>query len=460
MAVWQAIKAKNLSYELRLDPEFYRPDYTKLRNNLHEVGTSTIGELKDDIGYGLQAEPDYLSDGINYIRALNLQDTGIDGEVLKIAESQIPSPDYLAQEGDILITRSGANCGDTGVIENGFIGAAYGSYIIRIRLKKLNSFFAYVFLRTKYGRFQTNQIRTGLAQPNLSIPYIENLIEVPNRISDAVQNRVEKMIKSALAQQREITALYYEAEQELLERMGWYRVATNQQLSYVATSKDIRIDERLDPEFYQPKFENLEKHLKKVGSMTIDRACSFVNHGIQPPYFEGGTISVITQKEMTPTFLELESIKDFTSTDFYKENPDFQLKWRDVLLYSVGAYIGRCNVLLDEIKAMAGSFVTILRPNEDVIIPEYIALFLNSPAGVMQSRQQMRGTAQHYLYPRDIKKIQVFIPRDKNGKPDLAWQKKLSDKVISANKAKIDAEQKLEEAKQLVEKEIEQMILA
>lgn len=458
MAVWQLIKSQNLSYGLRLDPEFYRPEYTKFRSELEKIGTKTITELKDDIHYGLQAEPDYLQKGINYIRALNLRDIGIEGEILKIAESQIPSPDYLAKEGDILITRSGANCGDTGVIENGFIGATYGSYIIRIRLQKVNPFFVYAFLQTKYGRFQTMQIRTGLAQPNLSIPYIENLIEIPNRISPEIQKKIESIIKSAFEKQRSITKLYQEAEQELLERMEWDKVRAEHILNYTATSKDIMGDERLDPEFYQPKFKNLEKHLKKIGAMKIDDVCSFVNHGIQPPYFEGGKVSVITQKEMTPTFLELESVKDFTNESFYGENPDFQLRKRDVLLYSVGAYIGRCNILLEEIKAMAGSFITILRANEKLIVPEYLSLFLNSQAGIMQSKQRMRGTAQHYLYPRDIKEISVFIPRDKSGKPDLAWQKKLAEKVVAANEAKKSAKRKLEEAERLVEAEIERIL--
>ena len=135
-----------------------------------------------------------------------------------------------------------------------------------------------------------------------------------------------------------------------------------------------------------------------------------------------------------------------------------RLKKRDVLLYSVGAYIGRCNILLDELKAMAGSFITILRADEEMVVPEYLSLFLNSQAGVMQSKQRMRGTAQHYLYPRDIKEISVFIPRDKSGKPDLAWQKKLADKIIAAYEAKKSAKQKLEEAKRLVETEIEKLL--
>lgn len=458
MAVWQAIKTKNLSYGLRLDPEFYRPDYTKLRSNLHKIGTSTIGELRDDVGYGLQAEPDYLSEGINYIRALNLQDTGIDGEVLKIAESQIPSPDYLAQEGDILITRSGANCGDTGVIENGFIGAAYGSYIIRIRLKKLNPFFAYAFLRTNYGRFQTNQIRSGLAQPNLSIPYIENLIEIPNRIPVAVQNSVEKIIKSAFAKQREITALYHEAERELLERMEWHKLATKHILNYATTSKDIHTDERFDPEFYQPKFENLEKHLKKIGSIELGKFCPMPNRGVQPIY-EDDDVLVINSRHLGPTEIDIDNTEKTTRLFYNDENNEkAQIKNLDVLMYSTGAYVGRTNAYLNEQKAIASNHVTIIRPDTKVCDPVYLALFLNSPAGLMQTNQRASGSAQREIYPQDIAKYQVFIPRDKNGKPNLSWQKKLADKVISANKAKTDAKKKLEEAGNLVEKEIEKLI--
>ncbi len=30
MAVWQKVSANNLSYGLRIDPEFYQPKYTQL----------------------------------------------------------------------------------------------------------------------------------------------------------------------------------------------------------------------------------------------------------------------------------------------------------------------------------------------------------------------------------------------------------------------------------------------
>lgn len=456
MAVWQPIKSQNLSYGLRLDPEFYRPEYTKSRRELERIGTKTIREIKEDIRYGLQAEPDYLQEGINYIRALNLRDIGIEGEILKIAESQIPSQDYLAKEGDILITRSGANCGDTGVIENGFIGATYGSYIIRIRLQKINPFFVYAFLQTKYGRFQTIQIRTGLAQPNLSIPYIENLIEIPSRISPELQKKIESIIKSAFERQRFITKLYQEAEQELLERMEWEKVKTDHILSYTTSSRDIMGDERLDPEFYQPKFENLEKYLKKIGAVTIGEFCPEIKRGVSPIYAEVGDVVIVNSQNLSANGVIAVEDLEKTELSFYQDekNKKARLNQFDVLVYATGAYIGRTNCWLENQKAIAGIDCLIIQPDAKICYPAYLALFLNSQVGLMQANRLASGSAQRHLYPNDLMKYQVFIPRNKSGKPDLVWQKKLAEKVVGANEAKKSAKQKLQDAKELVEKEI------
>ncbi|MEO8637760.1 MAG: restriction endonuclease subunit S [Candidatus Taylorbacteria bacterium] len=425
---------------------------------ISRIGANSLGEISEVI-YGTTPEGGVFEDeGVPFIRSQNFYDHIISSDyVFCTNKFHIEHENSKCLPRDLLFAAIGATIGDFAIVPTWINEANTNQNIARVRInsQKYRAEYVWAFFLSQYGQLQLHRYPTGNAQPylntyqfnRLKIPFIKNQEKFTQLVQD-----IFKLIESS-------DRLYPEAEQELLKRMEWDKVTTNHRLSYSATSKDILTDERLDPEFYQPKFENLEKHLKKVGSLAIEKVCNFVNHGIQPPYFENGTVSVVTQKEMTPTFLELESIKDFTSADFYNENPDFKLKKHDVLLYSVGAYIGRCNILLDEIKAMAGSYVTILRANGDFIVPEYLALFLNSTAGVLQSRQQMRGTAQHYLYPRDIKKIKVFIPRDKNGKPDLAWQKKLAAKVIQANEAKKFAQQKLQEAKELVEQEIEKLMI-
>ncbi|HUT96086.1 MAG TPA: hypothetical protein VMW82_00755 [Candidatus Paceibacterota bacterium] len=458
MAVWRTITSKNLSFGLRFDPEFYHPDFFLLRNDLEKIGVYTIGDVKDVIGYGLQAKPDYLDSGVDYIRALNLKEFGISEEILKIGKYQIPSGDYISKEGDILITRSGANCGDTGVIENGFIGATYGSYIIRIRVKKLNPFFVFAFLQSKFGRFQTIQIRTGLAQPNLSIPYIENLIQIPKNFSEELQAQIEKLIKDAFRKQREVNTLYQEAEQELLERMGWYEIDTKHILDYQTTSKDVFGNGRIDPEFYQPKFVNLINHLNKIGSRKIGGFCAMPNRGVQPLYDENGEFLVINSKHLGTTEIDIQSAEK-TTERFYNENTTekARLNKYDVLMYSTGAYVGRTNTYLEDAPGIANNHVSIIRPEKKICNPLYLALFLNSKAGLMQTDQRASGSAQREIYPQDIVKYDVFIP-EKNNKPDLEWQEKLADKIIQAYEAKNQAKQKLQEAKELVEDEIGKLI--
>lgn len=457
MAIIAPTKVSKLTEDIRFDPEFYQPKYLENDQGLSKIGVKHLGEIAD-IVYGITPEGGIFEEsGVPFLRSQNFSDHVVASDYVFCSRNfHLEHLNSKCVAADILFAAIGATIGDFAIVPPWIKEANTNQNIARIRItdRKFSAEYIWAFFLTEYGQFQLRRYSTGNAQPYLNtfqfnrfkIPYLKNqerFIEIVREIFEAI-DRANK--------------LYPEAEQELLERMEWDKVRAEHILNYTATSKDIMGDKRLDPEFYQPKFENLEKHLRKIGAEKIDKVCNFVNHGIQPPYFEDGKIAVITQKEMTPTFLELESVKDFTNETFYSGNPDFQLKKRDVLLYSVGAYIGRCNILLGEIRAMAGSFITILRTDETALIPEYLSLFLNSQAGILQSKQRMRGTAQHYLYPRDIKEILVFTPHDKSGKPDLAWQKKLAGKVVAANEAKKSAKQKIEEAKQLVEEEIQQRL--
>lgn len=85
------------------------------------------------------------------------------------------------------------------------------------------------------------------------------------------------------------------------------------------------------------------------------------------------------------------------------------------------------------------------------LVPGYLALFLNSPFGLIQSNGFKRGTSPFYLYPRDLKNVLVYVPRNKSGEIDLAWQEKLAANVEASTRAREQAQAKLNEAKMLVE---------
>jgi type I restriction enzyme, S subunit len=129
----------------------------------------------------------------------------------------------------------------------------------------------------------------------------------------------------------------------------------------------------------------------------------------------------------------------------------------DVLLNSTGrGTLGRAACWLRDEAAMADNHVAILRPNAEICLPVYLALFLNSPAGLAQTEMFQTGSSgQLELYPSDVMKLIVFLPSNANGTIDMVWQQRLVDKIVAAGDARTKTQEKLEEAKSLVEREID-----
>jgi len=462
MANLKKVKISELSFGLRLDPEFYQD---KFIDNRKSLSIFKMGKIKDlaiprSVKYGIQASTSYQQDGVNYIRGKNLKENGIEGEILKINKSEIPNNEYLLSVGDLLFVRSG-NCGDVGVIDSYYVKSSFGSYVIKASLRRgeINPFFAYIFFKSCYGRMQIEQIKSGSVQPNLSIPYIENLLEIPMNINSSFQDKIGNIVLEGFNNFRLSHKIYPEVEMELLDRMGWGKIDTRHILDYTVSKGSFLGNMRLDPEFYQPKFANLLRHLRKFDSKRLGDFCEPMNRGIQPEYVDGGDALVINSKHLGRTEIDIENAEK-TSKEFYDDinTKKARLCQYDVLMYSTGAYVGRTNVYLENFKGIASNHVTIIRPDSKVCNPVYLALFLNSPAGLMQTDQRASGSAQREIYPQDIEEYQVFIPQNKDGKTDLIWQKKLADKVVQANQAKKEAKQKLQEAKDLVEREVEKML--
>lgn len=119
--------------------------------------------------------------------------------------------------------------------------------------------------------------------------------------------------------------------------------------------------------------------------------------------------------------------------------------------------MGRASCYQLKEPAIADNHVSIIRPNNNICLPIYLSLFLNSPAGLMQTEMYQTGSSgQLELYPIHIQKILIYLPKNDKGEIDLKWQKELAEKVISASRAKVEAQEMLEKAKQMVEEAIEQ----
>jgi type I restriction enzyme S subunit len=290
-------------------------------------------------------------------------------------------------------------------------------------------------------------------QQGVVLPDVRNF-PVP-KFSDMLTTKVEKAMHESAAEKERADCLYPEAGAELLDRLDWEKLRQQPvELSYARDFSELTASGRADAEFFQPQYARLRAQLNQRGAQTIGAFCSKVSRGVQPQLIEGGEVVVVDSKAVRPIGVE-PTASERTSRAFWSlpQNTKGRIQDGDVLLNSTGrGTLGRASYYRLKEPGLCDNHVAILRPEAKVCHPIYLALFLNSPAGLAQSEQFQTGSSgQLEIYPQHISQFLVFLPLQTNGKLDLVWQQRLVAKVESAAGAKAAARAKLEEATRLVE---------
>lgn len=359
------------------------------------------------------------------------------------------------QTNDVLVTRSGAFSG-VSCVYLGKAGETYtsGEGIIVRSLGNIDGAYLAAFFSTKYGLQLCQRSIYGSGQPHISPKY---LAQTPIPRFGKIEEKVADLVRQAFQKIEKASYDYPEAEAELLERLGWEKLAKQPvELFYIEKYDELQDHDRIDAEHFQPQYKRLRKHLQKVGVKQISEFCPQPRRGVQPEFVDNGDVLVIDSKAVRPQGVEPSDER--TDMSFYTQenNAKGRVQKGDVLLNSTGrGTLGRAACYQIDKPALADNHVAIIRPDKHVCIPEYLSLFLNSPAGFIQSEMYQAGSSgQLELYPQHIMQFLIYLPKNKNGSIDLEWQNKLASKVISASMAKAEAQAKLEDAKRIVEEAI------
>jgi hypothetical protein len=457
MPVWNFIKCSELEHTKRIDAEYYQPSNMKLMDILLSCKTCYVKDFASYVTDGIHDSPECTdSDGILYLSAKCVKENDfVLDNALRISHQQHQeNKRSQLMERDILVTTVGT-IGNTSVVTQDLLPANVDRHVGIIRIpigSEMNPWYLSTFMNSRYGRFQTIRESTGNVQLNLFIPKIRGLV-IPQL---SCMDKVARMTEEAFEKIRYSQKGYFEAEEEMLERLEWSGIQMEHDLSFEMTARGLLTTKRTDAEHFQPKYARLLKHLNKKGALRLGDFCPIPHKGVTPIYDLEGSIPLVNTQHLGPTGIDVGRLQS-VSEQFYNaiENTQAHLKQWDVLVYGTGAYLGRTNCWLEKFPAMAGMDCLIIQPDKNFCDPVYLALFLNSEPGLLQSDKYGSGSAQRHLYPRDLIQFFVFIPTCDNGKPDLKWQEKLAEKVISASRSKADARKKMNEAKALIEKEIE-----
>ena len=233
------------------------------------------------------------------------------------------------------------------------------------------------------------------------------------------------------------------AEWTLLENV-LFRQPEN--VSVQSFSQSFGKSGRLDAEYYQPKFEQLLQKLKQQNHKTLGELVHLQKS------VEVGSENY--RDEGLP-FVRVADFSKFgiSQTDKFVNPADFAdiiRPKKDTILLSKDGTVGIAYHVRRDIDVITSGAIVHLVLKNDGVLPEYLALVLNSQAAQLQAERDAGGSIIQHWKPSEI--LEVVIPILPKGTQEI-----IADKVAQSFALKKQSEDLLHQAKILVETEIENM---
>ena len=433
--------------DFRLDSQFY----TLAPSHNPRLEFAKIADVIHSTQYGLSIEMNEDNHGYPIYRMNEIHNMLCDMEASKCAN--ISTEEYLKfalHDHDVLFNRTNSYewVGRTGVYyQNDDIERTFASYLVRFIPKKSIILPEYLcaFLNSKQGmRDIKRRARQSINQTNVNPEEVKE-IEIPI-LPRSFQTKIKQNFDEANSLRVQSLHLYKDAVTLLYKELGLNNWHPSNNLSNVKSLKDSFLSSgRLDAEHYQAKYDDLETIIKSFPHKTIAEIQQFNARGVQPDYVEDGIVSVVNSKHILEDGLDYDNF-EHTTKAFLDSHKRAQIGFGDILIYTTGANIGRTQVYLKENHALASNHVNILRVQG--VEPLYLALVLNSLVGRLQTEKLSTGSAQAELYPYDIEKFIVPILPE-------SVQQSIASKLQESFALKTESRRLLDEAKLMVEMEIE-----
>lgn len=427
--------------DLRLESEYY--------NSEHIVFNSVQGcDIESFSQYGTSEDLNEEGKGFPILR-LNEFDSFFISKPSKYCDliSKETFELLKLKKNDVLICRTNGNpkyVGKAAIVPKNY-EYAFASYVFRLRPKTdiINSATLVSFLNSKYGRIEIEKYSMVGNQANFS-PAKFRQIAIPI-LSKELNNKIEEIVYKSFELLEESKSLYSQAEDLLLGELGLKDWQPKNTLYTTKKFSDFAQSGRLDAEYYQPKYDDLFEKLSCLNCKRLGKIVS-IKKSFDPgsdAYQETGIpfirVSDISKNGIEKTELHLSPI-DFNI-------PELKPK-KDTILFSKDGSIGIAYKVQSDLNVFTSGALLHLVTTDSSILPDYLTLVLNSVVVKLQAERDSNGAIIQHWKPSDIENVIIPILPEQ-------IQKKIASLIQQSFECKAQSKQLLEDAKRMVEAEIE-----
>ncbi|MEH2000868.1 MAG: N-6 DNA methylase [Nostoc sp.] len=448
---WNEVLDNNIYF--RIDSEYYYKRFIEADKVTRRKSCQKISEVAT-VTDGEHGSPDIDEDsGIIYLSGQNVKGNFLDLSDIQYCSERLHNKNLRSsvKVGNVLISIVGT-VGNASVVYEKFTGNTDRNVATIKNIGfTFSPYFISTFLNSYYGKSQTERLSTGNVQPLLNLLQVKSIL-LPI-LEQKCQIEIQKVVQTAHDLKNRSSKFYQQAEDLLLSELGlkdWQ--PTEETVAVKSFSESFLSCDRLDAEYYQPKYDQVEEVIKGCGfsSQNLGSLIEPIQNGFDyREYTEEGT-PYIRVGDVKNGQINFESAVKIPITMADVDKP-VGLQVGDILFTRKGSFGNSAVVTELEVNGIISSEIMLVRlssASKKEILPEYISLFLNSKFGYLQVERRVHGVAYYSISQPDLANLLIpILPKPQ--------QQKIVEKIKSSFLLKLKSKQLLEIAKTGVERAIE-----
>lgn len=401
--------------------------------------------MSDPFGSTLKGDA-YLSSGdIAFIRVQNIKG-GFDindNDLVYISNKdneKIKSSSL--QEGDLILSKVGNSIGYFAKVSSDLGKCNISENNIGIKLSSYSDIeksFILTYLNAKYANKLVLRRKSGNAQPKINV---DDLCRIPILIFPKLSENIHNLIQLHEAYLNQSILSYKQAEDILNKELGITNIENTKNYSVKSFSESFGESNRLDAEYYQDKYTQLFDIIKNGKQL---KELVTITKSIEPGSDE--------YKDEGIPFLRVSNLTKFGLTDSNvfldrKKYENLLKPRKDTILFSKDGSIGIAYKAESDLDCITSGALLHLSVKKTTILPDYLALVLNSKIVQLQAERDSGGSIINHWRLPEIE--MVLIPM-----LDYDIQNQISQKVQESFKLRKDSKNLINVAIRAVELAIE-----
>lgn len=435
----------------RLDAEFYKKKSLSIVKLLKDISAKPLTDLIDvSDGNHMSISDKFTDEGIPYYRGQDIHNFFIEDSNPICIDEETFNISYMQRshlkKGDVLLSIVGT-IGEVSLVSKDDKATCNCKLaILRPHDVKKSALIA-IYLGTKYGFDQIDKFKRGAVQMGYLLEDMDQIL-MPE-FSDDLEKVITKAIEGVKLLTDRSNKQYADAEDCLLSEIGIDMSSiTNGGVAIKSFSECFLVQNRIDSEFYQPKYDAITDAILKydASAKPINDIATYIFTGECAEEYYKYTSDLCHYLRGTDIHDGMVDI-DLEHSVIPKKHSKFVSKG-DIITGRVGT-IGNFGVIPKELDNSVCSDNVLCFHLPENYTPNVYALYFNSSAIKELTGRMSRGSVQQRLNQETLRELIVpYIIED--------IQKEINNKIIASFELKKKSKYLLECAKTAVEMAIVQ----